>query len=202
MTDRDAFKDRERQLEEGYFHKKEAELIERMRQRVAREQERGKLGEQTGVTNEEVLEALQDLGYSSETVRLIHLMPLIHIAWANDRISGRERKMIVEVARSSGIAEGSEADQWLQKHLIERPSAEVIEANLTAIRAILSAVSPEDQKKMRQDLLNYCVSLASLSKGLFGLESRISPAGMEALEKVVEQISPPSTVAAEEYLQG
>ena len=201
MADRDAFKERERGLEEGYFLKREQELIEKMRQRVALERERSQLADKIGVTNDEILQALQDLGYNSETIKLLHLMPLVHIAWADGKVSDRERKVILEAARASGIAEASDAERDLERLLHERPSDEFMDAQFMAIRAIMQAVPEDSQKAMRENLTTYCTALASLSKGFFALEPRVSSAEREALARVIHELTEPDSDVAKKILE-
>lgn len=198
MSDRDAFKERERGLEESYFQKKERELIEKQREKVALENARAKLSEKTGITNQQILEALEELGYNHETVRLLHLMPVIYVAWADGRMKDKERKMILEVARLAGISEGTQADDRLARLLDSAPSEEVWEASFLAIQAVLRAGNKEQVEQMRKDVLSYSDAVASLSKGLFGLELLGTGAERSALERVVNELGVESSQAAKE----
>ena len=103
MADKDALGDRRRGLEEEYFHRKEKELIEKMRRHAEEESARRRLGEKAGVASEDILNDLQELGYTPETVMLLHLTPLIQTAWAEGSITPRERELIIKAARSRGI---------------------------------------------------------------------------------------------------
>ena len=87
MSDRNPFADSERGQEEEYFHKKEQELIEKMQRRSAIEAKRQELFQAVRVTDPKVLEDLQELGYTRETVGLLHLLPLVRIAWAEGKIT-------------------------------------------------------------------------------------------------------------------
>jgi len=100
VTDKDAFKERGRALEDEYFHRKERELIARMRERATAESERQRIGATTGVADAQLLQDLQDLGYTAETITLLHLMPLVQMAWAEGHVSMRERDLIIEAARA------------------------------------------------------------------------------------------------------
>ena len=145
VTDRDAFADRGRSLEEEYFHRKEREVIDKMRVRAAAEDQRRRLGEKAGVADEDVLRDLQELGYTPETVMLLHLVPLIQTAWAEGGVSDKERALIVKAARSRGITEGTPCDQQLNMWLAQRPSDEMFEKSLRVIRTILQA-QPADAR--------------------------------------------------------
>jgi hypothetical protein len=168
VTDRDAFAERGHSLEEEYFRRKEKEVIEKMRRNAEAEAQRRRLGEQAGVADEGILRDLQELGYTSDTVRLLHLMPLIQTAWAEGNISAKERELILRAARSRGIEAGSSADQQLMRWLTDRPSEELFEKTLRAIRAILQSRSPEEREASEKDLLSLCTAIASASGGIVG----------------------------------
>ena len=171
MTDRDAFADRGRSLEEEYFHRKEREVIEKMRVRAAAEEQRRRLGEKAGVGDEEVLNDLQDLGYTPETVMLLHLVPLIQTAWAEGGVSEKERSLIVKAARSRGIDEGTPSDQQLSMWLSQRPSDELFEKTLRAIRTVLEAQPADAREASEKDLLSLATAIASASGGIVGFRA-------------------------------
>jgi hypothetical protein len=165
VTERDAFADRGRGLEEEYFRKREQELIEKLRRRAAAEAELHRLGEQSGVADEEIL---RDLGYTPETVMLLHLVPLVQMAWAEGGVSDRERALIVEAARARGVEPGSPADRQLAEWLTSRPSERLFERTLRAIRAFLEARPAEEREASRRELLSYSTAIASASGGVLG----------------------------------
>ncbi len=168
VTERDAFADRARGLEEEYFRKREQELIEKLRRRAAAEAELQRLGEQSGVADEEILQDLRDLGYTPETVMLLHLVPLVQMAWAEGGVSDRERALIVEAARARGVEPGSPADRQLAEWLTTRPSERFFERTLRAIRAFLQARPAEEREASRRELLSYSTAIASASGGVLG----------------------------------
>ena len=168
MTDRDAFAERGRSLEEEYFHRKERELIDKMRVRAAADEQRRRLGEMAGVADEEVLRDLQELGYTPETVMMLYLVPVIQIAWAEGGVSQKERDLIVKAARSRGITEGTPCDQQLNIWLTTRPSDEMFEKSLRAIRTLLQAQSGDAREASEKDLLSLATAIASASGGIVG----------------------------------
>jgi hypothetical protein len=171
VTDRDAFAERGRSLEEEYFHRKEKEVIEKMRVRAADEEQRRRLGQQVGVADEEVLRDLQDLGYTPETVMMLYLVPVIQTAWAEGGVSQKERDLIVKAARSRGITEGTPCDQQLNMWLSIRPSDEVFEKSLRAIRTILQAQSADAREASEKDLLSLATAIAAASGGIVGFRA-------------------------------
>lgn len=187
MTDRDAFAERGRSLEEEYFHRKERELIEKMRVRAAGEEQRRRLGQETGVGDDDVLRDLQDLGYTPETVMLLHLVPLVQTAWAEGGVTQKERDLIVKAARSRGITAGSPADQQLDLWLAQRPSDELFEKTLRAIRTILQAQPDDARAASEKDLLALASAIATASGGIVGFRA-VSDEERQILAHISEEL--------------
>jgi hypothetical protein len=171
VVDKDAFAERGRSLEDEYFHRKEKEVIDKMRRKAAADAERQRLGQQAGVADEEVLRDLEQLGYTPETVMLLHLVPLIQTAWAEGGVTPRERDLVVKAARTRGIEAGSAADAQLSRWLEHRPSDQFFENTLRAIRTILHAQPPETRQASERDLLSLATAIASASGGIVGFRA-------------------------------
>jgi hypothetical protein len=187
VAEKDAFAERGRSLEEQYFRKREQELIEKMRRRAEADAERRRLGEQAGVADEEILQDLQTLGYTPETVMLLHLVPLVQMAWAEGDVSPRERDLIVEAARARGISAGSPADKQLSGWLIRRPSNELFEKTLRAIGAILQARPAGEREASHKDLLSYLTAIASASGGVLGFRA-VSDEERKLLDRISREL--------------
>jgi hypothetical protein len=168
VVDKDAFAERGRSLEEEYFRRKEKEVIEKMRRKAESDDQRKRLGERAGLADEDVLRDLHELGYTAETVMLLHLVPLIQTAWAEGGVSPKERDLIVKAARARGVDAGSAADAQLSQWLTQRPSDDLFEKTLRAIRTILQAQSPETRSASERDLLSLATAIASASGGIVG----------------------------------
>lgn len=183
MSDKDAFADRRRSQEEEYFHKREQELIAKMRKRGADEASRTQMAELTRITDETLLQELQAAGYTAETVALVEVLPLVQVAWADGAISARERDVIVEKARGRGIEQGAEADRTLTAWLTERPSDDAFDTALRAISAMLQARPPEEREATREDLLASCTNIASASGGVLGF-GKVSDEEQALLDRI------------------
>lgn len=156
MSDRDIFAEREHWLEEEYFRKKNQELIEKLHRQQAREAEHQQIAQVINVSDQEVIGALQDLGYTPETVHLLYLIPLIQVAWSEGGLADRERATILKVAETHGVVSGSPARQQLTEWLTLKPSEKFFEDNLRAIRVIFESLPPEQRDIRRRDLIDSC----------------------------------------------
>lgn len=172
MSDHDAFAERGRALEEEYFRKKDRELVEKLRRTAAADQARGELSKQTGVSDPAVLAELQELGFTGDTVILLPLMPVLELAWAEGGITPAERQLLVSLARSRGIAEGSAADRQLEAWMATRPAPDVFARATRLISALLESGASVAQGLTADQLVRYCEQIASASGGLLGLPIR------------------------------
>jgi hypothetical protein len=177
MTNDDRFGKRDH--EEDYFRKQDRELIERMRKAAAQDAARAR----TGIQDPDLLRDLADLGFSGDTVSLLPLVPIIQVAWADAEVSPAERKLILEIARLRGIAEGTPADLQLAEWLAHRPSAAVLARADRLVAAMLAAGSDATHDLSADDLVKYCESVAAASGGILGLAS-VSSTERAAIEQV------------------
>lgn len=187
MPDNDAFAERGKSFEEDYFRKQDRELIEKMKQAAAAEEARRDLGAKTGLNDPALLDELQALGFTPETVGLLPLVPVVQMAWASGGVTNAERKALVDVARSRGISEGSPADRQLADWLNTRPDASVFTRATRLIRAMLEAQSPGQGDLSADDLVKYCESIAAASGGILGI-GRISAQERALLDSIASEL--------------
>src|SRR5438132_12451551 len=141
-----------------------------------------------GVVDLEILQELETLGYTPESVMLLHLVPLVQVAWAEGGVSDRERALIIEAARAHGVDEDSAADRQLATWLATRPSAEFFERTLRAIGAILQARPSEERETSQRDLVSYCTAIAAASGGMLGF-GKVSAEEQQVLARIDQELS-------------
>lgn len=204
MSDANILDDLRKAKEEEYFHKKEQELIEKMRQRVSKEEERRELAEFFFVEDAEILDDLQELGYSRQTIFLLFLVPIIHVAWIDGSVTEKEREAIIEIATARGMDKGSPAESMLLDWLNNRPPDEFFEKTLRLIRNILKT-RPNSVRLIReQTLAHYCSVVANASGGFLGC-GKVSAAQEELIRKITSESQrnhPAATARVLEEVQG
>ena len=199
MSNKDIFAERERGLEEEYFMRKERELIEKLHQKHSSENAQQQMAAATGIQDAEVIEALRELGYTPDTVMLLHLVPLIQVAWASGDVSEKERELILQAARSRGVATGSAAETQLNGWLTTKPTEAFFENTLRAIRILIEALPANQRREARQDLWAYSRSIALASGGFLGIGA-ISGDENAALEEIAAIIVKNNPDAAEQVV--
>jgi hypothetical protein len=177
-----------RAKEEDYFRQMDAELIQESKRKQAALEEHEHMKRETGISDDAVVAELKADGYDRETIRLLHLAPLIQVAWAHGEVPAEERRHILEAARIHGVAPGSRAHECLTSWLETRPSDQFFRKSLRAIRAILHSMEPELRETRKLDLLELCTKTAKASGGFFGLGSKISASEKALLAEITAEL--------------
>lgn len=176
--------------EEHYFRRRDAELIRELKQREAAREECKRIKQATGIADDQLVAELQASGYDSETVQVLHLVPLLQVAWADGEVSKQEKRHILEAARLHGVEPDSHAYRRLTSWLEHRPTEAFFRKSLRAVRAVLHALEPEQKRARKLSLLSLCTKVASASGGLFGLGSKISPVERALLAEIAAEVEP------------
>ncbi|HJR57785.1 MAG TPA: hypothetical protein VJ813_00235 [Vicinamibacterales bacterium] len=187
MSNSDGITDDVRKREEEYFRRRDRELIERMRAEAAAAVTRKELETATGIHDPESLKDLEALGFTPRTIALLPLIPVLQVAWAEGGVSAAERQMIVNLARSRQIADGSEADRQLQAWLDSQPSGETFRKARRLIAAMLDHPEGAEMHVTADELIRYCEQIAHASGGLFGFGS-VSAEEKTAMQQITEQL--------------
>lgn len=188
-----------RNLETEYFLRKEKELIERLREKEAEEARTKELAEATGVADEGILRELLDLGFDRETLTLVHLIPLLEVAWADGEVSAREKELVLEAARAHGVSPGSPGYSKLTGWLAERPPQVLFDRTLVLSRATFAMVPEERREHARKDLFAHCEAIAEASGGFLGF-AKVSPEEKAALEKLARELTRSHSAAVDKVL--
>lgn len=179
--------ERARASEEDYFRQQDAEKLERAREAARREGLKQLLAEKVGATDPEVLELLLEMGLDKETVRVVPLLPLVQVAWADGEISSKEAALVHEAARARQIPGTGPAHELLEGLLRTRPSDAYFEKALVVLRDVLASLPEEERRKGMESFAAAVQAIAVASGGFFGL-GKVSPGEREAIQKVAAEL--------------
>lgn len=192
--------EKKRTTEEEYFHRKEQELLAKLRQKAEAEARRQGLAASVGIENEQILQVLQDMGFDRETVVLLFLIPMLQVAWSDGNLSEEERSLILEAGGSRGVKQGHPAYEKLQGWLAARPPRETFERALRVIRELMAFQTAERRQATAQELVDACERIAAASGGFLGLGSKVSAEERTILKRVAATIEAAHTESARKLL--
>ena len=180
--------DREHVLENEYFHRKDRELIERLREEGRKQAERHDLENRLGTHDTAFLEQLQAAGFAPDNLALLHLVPLVEVAWSEGEVTSRERELILALAARRGIATDGPAYAQLVGWLNDEPAEAFFETTYEGIRKVLALEDETSRHTSQLDLESWCTKIAEATGGILGMVP-ISKAERECLRRIAERIS-------------
>lgn len=180
--------DREHALENEYFHRKDRELIERLREEGRQQSERHDLENQLGTHDTAFLEQLQAAGFTPGNLALLHLIPLVEVAWAEGDVTRRERELILALAARRGVTTDRPAYTQLVGWLDEKPDDTFFETTYEAIRKMLALEDETSRHAAQLDLESWSTKIAEATGGILGMVP-ISKDERECLRRIAERIT-------------
>ena len=137
----------------------------------------------TQIANNRVLMELIDCGVRAESLNILTLVPLVHVAWSNGRIEDEERLAILEAAAQVGVQADSPGFVLLNGWLCCRPHRTLIRTWKDYVAAIKKLLSPEAYKELRLSTVNRARTIAEASGGVLGF-LKVSRAEEDAIQEL------------------
>jgi hypothetical protein len=184
----DAFESRRNSFEEAYFRKKEADLVEKLRQVFQAKVDREELRRVTGISSEEVLDRLMAVQVRGEMLTAFKLLPLVEIAWADGACDKREAEAVVAAAIKHGVPHDSLALQRIKEWLERGPNPEARKAWSMYAQELRKVLTPAELKTFREDLLQTARGIAELSGGILNVFFTVSVGEKSVLKKITEAL--------------
>lgn len=191
---KDIFKDREKGLEEEFFRKSDAQLLEKMREKARLDEVAAELGKTLQVENPELVRRVIDLGVPRGTGAALLLAPLVQVAWAENTVTGKEQEAVLRLAATRGIEKDSPAEAQLREWLVKRPSDALFQTAIEVIKAGLSHLTAEEREERVQAYATACREVSEASGGLakaLGVGSGVSGEERSLLDVITRALRAP-----------
>ncbi len=185
MSD-DFLGDRKKALEDSFFAKQNAALLERMRGDREAQATREGLQRASGLSDPEVLARLVELGIAPETWSAISLVPLVEVAWANGQVEEKERIAVLSGAEANGVIAGSPAYELLEGWLARRPDARLLATWGEFTVALCARLGATERASLKKNVLGRAREVAAAAGGFLGLGNKISPEEEVVLEQLAK----------------
>jgi len=187
--ERDDFNNAAKTLEDAFFAKENARLLQQMRDRAKQQERRAAMREVVRVDDDGLIDHLIELGLEPQTVLALQLVPLAAIAWADGQMEPRERDAVLKAAAAQGVPPDSVAARMLDGWLSQQPGAELVDAWKRQMRALWPSLSPKERVDIRASALERARSVAEAAGGFLGLTSRISPQEKAVLDDLAQTLA-------------
>jgi uncharacterized tellurite resistance protein B-like protein len=125
--------------------------------------------------------------------KLIPLIPLVKTAWAEGRVTKRERHLIFEAAARMGIKPETAAHRRLAEWLELHPTEEFYDSALGILHQRWQRLDAEEKNRRRFDLLSDCTRIAEASGGAKNFPSggvKICEEEVAAVKHIARKLNP------------
>jgi hypothetical protein len=184
MVDRSSINPDAKALENAFFARENAKILEQMRAKTEHTQRREALRAATGDVEDATLDRLLELGVSAETVLALTLVPLVRVAWADGDLDAREREAIARAAAERGLTEGTPGHRMLTSWLTTAPDSAMVEAWQQYMRGIWPSLGEPERAELRDYVLGLARGVAQAAGGFLGLGSKVSSAEAAVLKEI------------------
>ena len=178
------FGKRRSKLEDAFFAERDKELLQALREKAATAERKKALADATGIHDENLIEQLDQLDFSGETLAALSLVPLVVVAWSDGSIEDKERQAVLEAAEQRGIEKDHIAHELLERWLKQKPDAKLLEVWKGYATALMLTLSPPAAKALREDLMDRARAVALAAGGFLGLGNKISKAEQAVLDEL------------------
>ena len=179
-----SFSGRKRELEEKFFLERDKALLQALREKTAAKQRREALSTASGITDDRLLDQLDELDISAETLAALSLVPLIAVAWADGHLDFKERQAVLEAAEEKGLEAEHPGHQLLQQWLEEKPDAKLLAAWKDHVATLSQTLGEPAKAALKTDLLGRAQAVAEKAGGLLGLGNKVSKAERAVLDEL------------------
>ena len=183
----DKLKDRERAEEEVWASRRNADLLEKLRQKDKLEAIGMALAKKLQTDDPALLQRAVNLGVTLDTGPAFLLAPLVQVAWAEGEVTDEERETVLRLAALRGLETGTPAHAQLVEWLRHRPSDELFDVAIDVIKAGFSVLPPAEREERVEILARACREVAKASGDLWkrlGLSSGVSAEEYTFLDQI------------------
>lgn len=185
----DAFADRARSYEDGYFAQKDADVVAKLRGVFESKRTTEELSKTSGITNPEVLDRLLKLSLSGEMMTVFRLYPLVEIAWADGSFDKAESKAVLDAAVKHGASETGLSIKRLEEWLQKGPTPDARAAWRMFAAELCNVLTPDQLTAFRNDLLRDAKLVAEASGGVLGLFMTTSSGEHKVIEEITKALT-------------
>lgn len=179
----DGLRERGNSLEEEFFQKQNAALVERLRSTQAQEAIRSQMMVVSGVEDAALIDQLVEHGVTPASFAALAIAPLVAVAWADRRLEAKEKAAVLQEAAASGLQAGSAEYALLEEWLTAQPPDSLMAAWGSYAREVSATLTVGQRRGFRDAILARANAVANAAGG-FGGRGTTSPEEKRVLDAI------------------
>lgn len=178
----DPLHDRGQAIEDVFFAARDQDLVQKLKQEMAASEAREAMTIASGISDAALLDNLIDCGITPESMASVALIPLVAVAWADNKMEDNEKAAILKAANQAGVVEGSASYQAIEAWLDNRPDASLIDAWKNYMGALNESLDPVAFNQLKALVMRRAEIIAESAGGFLGLGNKVSDAERKVLD--------------------
>lgn len=158
-------------LEERFFSEIDNKLMDRLRSEMTASQSATEIMRVIGINDEKLAAEIAAMNITVETLSAFRLVPLVAVAWADDRVEESERYQVELAAEKSGIAKGSAAMELVALWTTRRPSPDLLDAWCDYAKALSTSLEGSHREQLKHEVMSQVRTVAESAGGVLGFGS-------------------------------
>jgi tellurite resistance protein len=180
---REFLDERRKALEDQFFAQEDQRKLDGLRRRQKALERKQALRENSGISDEAVLDQLAEAELGPEGLEALALIPLVVIAWADGKVEPAERRAVLGAAKEAGGVQ-PETLHALESWLETPPRRELIEAWRGYIEALGQTLDATSRAAVKREILERARAVARAGGSFLGFGGTVSTAEEEALADI------------------
>jgi len=138
------------------------------------------------MTDKDLIRELQSMGIDAESHKVVALLPLVQVAWADGKVQQAERSLITRTAEERGLVIG-DGPKILDGWLTHPPTEQYLARGqklLVELAGRSSGVGDDFSVQTLDDILQLCEGVARAAGGLFGIAWSVDARERTAIKEI------------------
>ena len=175
-------------LENSFFAKENARLLEKLKKKDAEAAKRQAFKELANIDSDELIDALVELEITPGAMAALSVVPLVAVAWADGEIQAKERGAILKAAENGGIEIGSANHELLESWLSHKPGPDLLATWKHYAQELEARLDTVIGNELKERLMTRTTNIAKAAGGFLGLGaiSKAEQAVLDELEHALE----------------
>ncbi len=178
--------DRRKALEESFFAKQNAALLEKMRAESEAVSAKEALAKISGIDDDEILKKLAELGIQADAWAAVSLVPLVEVAWADGKVDDSERQAVLSAAEAHGIDADHPSHALLENWLDQHQDSRLLEVWEAFIVGLCTALRPAEREVLKSQVMDRARDVAEATGGFLGLGNKTSATEQAVLTRLAK----------------
>ncbi len=178
----DPLHERGKALEDRFFQERDRKLLENLRREYQVRTTKEALSAASGITDDVVLDDLIASQITAETLTAISIVPLVAVAWADEKMEPREIDAVLKAAHDAGIERGTTSHEIVRSWLATKPGDELLQTWKDYISSLKSTLSNLALEQLKSSVLKRARSVAESAGGFLGFGNKVSAVEQKVLD--------------------